>query len=228
MPPPQPPTGLFSSLGRRQFIFVDPSKNALLSSRSHTTPAADRANINISPLVTDFFSFGQMSIFRLVSCASVPVRNTFPPPSRKTSQVVPVEHDLGRLNCVTGKMACGTKQLGARTGHEDRGRKSFLRELQAMIRLRSPHTVNVFGAVTSRQDRLVLVMELLPGGDLHALLKGAVEPLAEEHARRIIGDICAGMSFLHQKETIHGDFKSPNVLLDGDGRAKVTHDIRKH
>ena len=95
-----------------------------------------------------------------------------------------------------------------------------------MIRLRSPHTVNVFGAITSREDRLVLVMELLPGGDLHALLKGAAEPLSEERARQLIGDICAGMYFLHQKETVHGDLKSPNVLLDGDGRAKVTSGLR--
>lgn len=90
-----------------------------------------------------------------------------------------------------------------------------------MIRLRSPHTVNVYGAITSRRDCLVLVMELLPGGDLRALLKAAVEPLEETHARRIVGDICAGMSFLHHKETVHGDLKSPNVLFDGNGRAKV-------
>ena len=94
-----------------------------------------------------------------------------------------------------------------------------------MMRLRSPHTVQVYGAITSRQDRLVLVMELLPGGDLRSLLKDATEQLAEDHARRIIGDICTGMSFLHHKETVHGDLKSPNVLLDGTGRAKVKHDL---
>ncbi|CAN0571064.1 unnamed protein product, partial [Laminaria digitata] len=51
-------------------------------------------------------------------------------------------------------------------------------------------------------------------------------PLAEARARRIIGDMCTGMSFLHSKETIHGDLKSPNVLFDGTGRAKVRHDLR--
>ncbi|MEP5375859.1 MAG: protein kinase, partial [Hyphomicrobiales bacterium] len=50
-------------------------------------------------------------------------------------------------------------------------RKAFLRELDAMVRLRSPYTVNVYGAITSLQDRLVLVMELLAGGDLRMLLK---------------------------------------------------------
>lgn len=96
-----------------------------------------------------------------------------------------------------------------------------MRELEAMTRLRSPHTVNVYGAVTSRTDRLILVMELLSGGDLRTLLKRAEEPLPEEQARRIVGDISAGMAFLHSKSTVHGDLKSANVLFDGNGRAKV-------
>ena len=104
---------------------------------------------------------------------------------------------------------------------ETRQRKGFLRELEAMIRLRSPNTVNVFGAVTSLPDRMVLVMELLPNGDLLTLLRKAKKPLPEEQCRSIIGDICAGMAFLHSKDTVHGDLKSANVLLDGGGRAKV-------
>ncbi|CAM9474613.1 unnamed protein product [Laminaria digitata] len=102
-------------------------------------------------------------------------------------------------------------------------RRAFLRELDAMIRLRSPHTVNVYGAVTSLPDRMVLVMELLAGGDLRTLLKNSNKqpPLPEERSRRIIRDICAGMAFLHSKDCVHGDLKSANVLLDGAGRAKI-------
>ncbi|CAM9095757.1 unnamed protein product, partial [Hapterophycus canaliculatus] len=100
-------------------------------------------------------------------------------------------------------------------------RRAFLQELKAMIRLRSPNTVNVYGAVTSLPDRMVLVMELLVGGDLLTLLRKSTEPLPEKQSRRIIGDICTGMAFLHSKNTVHGDLKSANVLLDGDGRAKV-------
>ncbi|CAM9563844.1 unnamed protein product, partial [Hapterophycus canaliculatus] len=100
-------------------------------------------------------------------------------------------------------------------------RRAFLRELEAMIRLRSPNTVNVYGAVTSLPDRMVLVMELLVGGDLLTLLRRSKKPLPVEQSRRIIGDICTGMAFLHSKDTVHGDLKSANVLLDGDGRAKV-------
>ncbi|CAM9820486.1 unnamed protein product, partial [Ectocarpus sp. 8 AP-2014] len=104
---------------------------------------------------------------------------------------------------------------------ETKQRRRFLRELEAMIRLRSPNTVNVYGAVTSLPDRMVLVMELLPNGDLFTLLRRSTKPLPEEKSRQIIGDICAGMAFLHGKNTVHGDLKSANVLLDGGGRAKV-------
>lgn len=46
-----------------------------------------------------------------------------------------------------------------------RQRRAFTRELEAMTRLRSPHTVHVYGAVTSRNDRRILVMELMSDGD---------------------------------------------------------------
>lgn len=91
-----------------------------------------------------------------------------------------------------------------------------------MIRLRSPYTVNIYGAITSQQDRLVLVMELLTGGDLRTLLKNSDESLPESQCRQIIRDICEGMAFLHSKKTVHGDLKSANVLLDSSGRAKVS------
>ena len=101
-------------------------------------------------------------------------------------------------------------------------RKMFFRELQAMIRLKSPHTVQVFGAITSRKDRFVLVMELMPGGDLLTLLRQAGERLPEVRERSIMKYICSGMAFLHNRGVIHGDLKSANVLFDSAGTAKVT------
>ncbi|CAM9572153.1 unnamed protein product [Ascophyllum nodosum] len=100
-------------------------------------------------------------------------------------------------------------------------RKMFFRELQAMIRLKSPHTVQVFGAITSRKDRFVLVMELMPGGDLLTLLRQAGERLPEVRERSIMKYICSGMAFLHNRGVIHGDLKSANVLFDSAGTAKI-------
>ena len=129
---------------------------------------------------------------------------------RNRTQVLHIAHDLGTHD-------------ENREQRESSQRRAFLRELEAMIRLRSLNTVNVYGAVTSLPDRMVLVMELLAGGDLLALLRRSETPLHEEQSRRIIRDICAGMAFLHSKKTTHGDLKSANILLDGDGRAKVMY-----
>lgn len=136
------------------------------------------------------------------------------------AQVLLIAHDLGGL--IEGDTpeppSPGRSNTTKRNGSQ---RRAFLRELDSMIRLRSPHTVNVYGAVMSQTDRMVLVMELLSGGDLRTLLRSSEQPLPQERSRRIIGDICAGMTFLHSKDTVHGDLKSANVLFDGSGRAKV-------
>ena len=126
------------------------------------------------------------------------------------------EHTLGEDNSTEDDAPLTEKSKVLRNG--------FLRELEVMMRLRSPYTVNVYGIITTRKDSLVLVMELLTGGDLRSLLRNASEDLPEDQVRLITKDVCAGIVFLHSKSTVHGDLKSPNVLFDGAGRAKVSGD----
>lgn len=97
-----------------------------------------------------------------------------------------------------------------------------------MSRLKSPYIVHVYGVMTTDKERLIMVMEHMSGGDLRAFLNNAVDPIPEGRIRRIVGDICAGMAFLHEKLTVHGDFKSPNVLFDGYGKAKVRRCDARH
>lgn len=104
---------------------------------------------------------------------------------------------------------------------EARQRLAVARELEAMKRLRGPHTVHTYGAVTSVKDELLLVMELLPGGDLLMRLQRARRPLEGGVLRGIVRDVCSGMAFLHGEAFVHGDLKSANVLFDANGRAKV-------
>ncbi|CAN0344297.1 unnamed protein product [Ectocarpus sp. 12 AP-2014] len=136
------------------------------------------------------------------------------------AKVQHITHSLGKPGENDVPMS-GLRAIESIALREKAERKAFLRELDAMIRLRNPHTVNVYGAITSLPNRLVLVMELLAGGDLRAMLKHSEQPLPEDKCRQIIQDVCAGMAFLHSKTTVHGDLKSANVLLDGRGRAKI-------
>lgn len=144
-----------------------------------------------------------------------PSKFTPPVRCRWTTQVQHITHGLGRRS--ENDVLSG--QPDTLQGEDER--KAFLREVNAMTRLRNPHIVDVFGAITSLPDRLVLVMELLAGGDLRNVLKISEQPLSEEKSRQIIQDVCRGMGFLHGKGMVHGDLKSANILLDGGGRAKV-------
>ncbi|CAN0000917.1 unnamed protein product, partial [Ascophyllum nodosum] len=113
------------------------------------------------------------------------------------------------------------KKASAKIRAETRQRLAFLRELEAMKRLRGPNTVHFYGAVTSTKNRVVLVMELLPGGNLRHRLRKAKGPLDENTLRRIVKDICSGMAFLHAEAFVHGDLKSAAVLFDAEGNAKI-------
>ncbi|CAM9797896.1 unnamed protein product, partial [Choristocarpus tenellus] len=110
----------------------------------------------------------------------------------------------------------------------ERLRKTFTRELQALLTLRSPYIVQVYGAMTSQPDRMVLVMEFVSGGDLRSLLADDkfTIGLTYEAGFGIVSDVAAGIAFLHFKNVTHGDIKSPNVLLTADDlRAKASGDF---
>ena len=137
-------------------------------------------------------------------------------------------HDHGRNQTqphrrhTTSAKTSSTSKANRAARSQDKQRKAFMRELEAMKRLRGPHTVHIYGAITSSKSRLVLVMELLPGGDLRYKLRKAREPLDRAVLRGIVKDVCSGMAFLHSRKTVHGDLKSANVLFDAAGRAKVS------
>jgi serine/threonine protein kinase len=64
-------------------------------------------------------------------------------------------------------------------------------------------------------------MELMPKGSLYQVLHNG-QPLGWEIRFNIARDIAAGLTHLHEQEILHCDLKSPNVLLDGTMRAKLT------
>ncbi|CAM9152530.1 unnamed protein product [Ectocarpus sp. 12 AP-2014] len=135
-------------------------------------------------------------------------------------KIINVDHGLKGF-CLGKSERDGDRRHAPTAERASKQQKQFMHEVDTMYRLKSPHTVLFHGVITSRKDRLALVMELLEGGDLRAYLRKAKGPLPEGDSRRIIGDVCAGMAFLHENETVHGDLKSANVLLDRDGRAKI-------
>ena len=73
---------------------------------------------------------------------------------------------------------------------------------------------------------LYIVLEWLPGGNLHDLLHHSEEeePLEMNYFDVLLMalDIARGMRYLHGKNIMHRDLKSHNLMLDEEYRVKVT------
>ncbi|XP_077133711.1 uncharacterized protein LOC143788168 [Ranitomeya variabilis] len=69
-------------------------------------------------------------------------------------------------------------------------------------------------------DYAFYAMEYLTGGDLTAFIKSR-GPLDVCTTRFLAAEILSGIQFLHSRGIIHRDLKPDNILLDGDGHAKI-------
>ena len=110
-----------------------------------------------------------------------------------------VEPKFGELPIRNKDHPCSIKKLEPQGSHADSRRKTFWRQVHAIMRVISPHTVAVYAAITSRDNCFVLFTELLPGGDVRTLFKGSAEPLPVGHDRGIVSDVSAKIAFLHPK-----------------------------
>src|SRR5256886_2727662 len=69
--------------------------------------------------------------------------------------------------------------------------------------------------------RQFIVFEYVDGENLKALIERE-GPLPEHEALGLVLQIARALSFAHQNGLVHRDVKPQNVLLDDEGRAKVT------
>jgi serine/threonine protein kinase len=69
-------------------------------------------------------------------------------------------------------------------------------------------------------DRLCLVMEYCPRGDLGELLS-LEKRLSEDRARVYICEILLALEYLHKHNIIFRDLKPDNILIDDDGHLKL-------
>jgi serine/threonine-protein kinase len=71
------------------------------------------------------------------------------------------------------------------------------------------------------EGRHFLSMEFIDGDDLSSLLK-RIGRLPSERAIEIARQLCVGLSAIHHAGILHRDFKPANVIIDGNGKARIT------
>ena len=112
------------------------------------------------------------------------------------------------------------KMLRHRFIYDDQTQHRFEMESRLLEELRHPNIATLRGQFVAYRTRF-LVLDLCDGCDLSRLLRGR-GPMDEPSARALIGQIAAGLLDAHQAGVIHRDVKPANVLVDRDGRARLT------
>ena len=108
---------------------------------------------------------------------------------------------------------------------EDRAR--FYREAQAAAQLHHPNIATIFeideavpsDAPHGTQPSPFIAMEFIEGKTLYDHIQKA--PLKISEAVRVASEIAQALKMAHSKDIVHRDIKSANIMLDGEGRAKV-------
>jgi serine/threonine protein kinase len=97
----------------------------------------------------------------------------------------------------------------------------FRREARAAARLSHPNLVGVIDAGED-EGRPYIVFEYIEGRTLKRRIHDEGDPLPVDEAVAYAIEIGRGLTAAHARKLVHRDVKPQNVLIDPDGRAKVT------
>jgi serine/threonine-protein kinase len=111
------------------------------------------------------------------------------------------------------------KILHEQFGRDEEHVERFLREARAVAQLSHPNIVTVIDR-GEENGKQFIVFELVEGENLKELVQGG--PLPVRRVLELGLDVGRALSFAHAQGLVHRDVKPQNVLLNGEGQAKVT------
>src|SRR3954465_4700183 len=112
------------------------------------------------------------------------------------------------------------KILHQQYSEDDEYVERFRHEARAVAALSHPNIVTVIDR-GDHEGRQFIVFEYIEGENLKRLIERR-GPAPVATSLELAMQIARGLSFAHQQGLVHRDVKPQNVLLNGDGQAKVT------
>lgn len=111
------------------------------------------------------------------------------------------------------------KQLFAHHSGEPELARRFRNEARVLARLSHPHIVQVHDFFEDGSGAWI-AMELVDGDTLDRGMGNGPTPVAE--VVRIGIELATALDYAHAQGVVHRDFKPGNVLIDADGRCKIS------
>ena len=96
----------------------------------------------------------------------------------------------------------------------------FHHEVKIARQISHPNVCRVYD-ITEADGQHFISMEYVDGEDLRSLLR-RIGRLPADKALQIARQLCAGLAAAHDKGVLHRDLKPANVMLDGEGKVRVT------
>jgi len=81
---------------------------------------------------------------------------------------------------------------------------------------------DAFRPGTSQAQYIMIVMELVNGGELASYIKDGQNALPEDIVRSVMKQTCAGLKYCHDKQVVHRDLKCENILVCGEQLTATT------
>jgi eukaryotic-like serine/threonine-protein kinase len=112
------------------------------------------------------------------------------------------------------------KVLSSRYAHDEQFVERFRREASNAAGLNHPNIVQIYDRGEA-EGTYYIAMEYLEGRTLKEIIV-KYAPLSSELLVSVAVQILEALRFAHRRDVIHRDIKPQNIIIDNDGRVKVT------
>ncbi len=112
------------------------------------------------------------------------------------------------------------KFLPETLSRDEKKLERFIHEVRVARQVSHPNVCRVYD-IAEADGQHFISMEYVDGEDLSAVLRRMGRP-SKEKALQITRQLCAGLAAAHDKGVLHRDLKPHNVMIDGQGRVRIT------